>query len=222
MNARRSISRRAAIASMLASIALAAGCSLIQPLTYFLRPPDIQKAQFEFPPGSRVLIMLDPARPEYDSPIFARALFDGVCDNFREKKSSVQFIPPREVAELRREHSDFQSWSVQRIGRELNADHVLWVKVDRYQTRQSPAYPVLEPYAELRVKVIAVDNPSTDARVWPTEKEGMKVTSSRPVREAADSSAEDLEAKRLARDAAWQIAFPFFEQNLEDPKPREG
>lgn len=190
-------------------------------MTYFLRPPETQKPQFEFPKSSRVLVMLDPARPDYESPIFSRALYDRLVDIFRERKSTVQLISPREVNELRRTHPDFDAWSVQRIGRELNADHVIWIRIDRLQSRQAPGYPVLEPRVELRTKVIAVENPATDARVWPTEKDGQKTECTRPMREATDASAEDMELKKLARDAAWYVAFPFFEQNLEENPPRE-
>jgi hypothetical protein len=207
-------------AAVLAAVSFAAGCNIIKGITYFTRPEEKQKAQFEFPSNSRVLVMLDPARPDYESPIFARALYDRLADVFREKKSTVKLISPREILDLRRTHADFDSWSVQRIGRELNADHVMWLKIDRYQTRQSRDYPVLEPLVELRLKVIAVDHPPTDARVWPPEKDGHKVETSRPMREAADASTEDLEARKLAQDAAWLVSFPFFEQSLEESPPR--
>jgi hypothetical protein len=197
------------------------GCATLRALAYYASPPQIQKPEFEFPPGSRVLVMLDPARPEYESPVFGRALYDKLVLIFREKKSTVELLSPRVVNDLRKSNPDLDSWSVQRIGQEAGAKYVLWIRVDRYQTRQAGDYPVLEPLADLRTKVIAVDHPATDARVWPTEKDGRKISCTRPVQEASDASSEDVAAKKLARDTAWYVAFPFFEQNLEENPPRE-
>lgn len=213
---------RLRMALLLSAIVLAApGCDAIKAIAYYLRPAAIDPAEYEFPADARVLLMLDPARPGYDNPVFSKALHDRMVEIFREKKSSAELIAPREVGALKRDNPDFRSWSIRRIGSELKATHVLYARVDFLQSRQTPDYPVLEPRVSMRLKVIAVERPDGDARVWPTEREGREVTCERQSQEAGDPSVEDATMTKLGRDTAYLVALPFFKHDQEEKRPRE-
>jgi predicted small lipoprotein YifL len=204
-----------------ALLAPLSGCGL-KAAAYFLSPPQVKEAEFEFPERAQVALVLDPARPQFEHPVFERALYDRLVEIFREKKSTAELIAPREAMSLKRQHADFGSWSVQKIGRELGATHVLYVRVAELQSRESSAHPVLNPRAELRVKVISVERPPESARVWPIEeKDGRTFSSSRQIEESADSTAEDSAMTKLARDIGWLVASPFFKLDLEEKPPQE-
>lgn len=211
--------RTALLAGLL--IFSAAGCDAIKAIAYYLRPPAIDPAEYEFAANSRVVLMLDAARPTYDNPVFAKALYDRMVEIFREKKSTAELVAPREVAILKRDNPDFKNWSIRRIGSELKATHVLYGRIDFLQSRQSPDYPVLEPRVSMRLKVIAVERPDGDARVWPAEREGREVTCDRQAQEASDPAFEDAAMTKLGRDAAYLVAIPFFKHDQEEKQQRE-
>lgn len=197
------------------------GCQVLKGLIYYLQPPRTEKAEFTFPKNAVIALMVDPARPEMESPVFNRALHERLVEIFREKKSDARLIPPRDVLALRRTNPDFERWSVRRIGQELEATHVLYARVDQLSVRESRDSPVLEPRAAMRLKVIGVSLPDQDARVWPTEKEGRLVTASRQATEAADPGRDDLELAKMGREIAYLVAQPFFEVDLEQKPPKE-
>lgn len=204
---------------MLASAA--AGCGAATPLAYYFSPRHIQKAEYTFPGDARIAVLIEPARPDAEHPVFNRALYDRVAQTFREKKSTAVLLSPDEVSALRSQHADFATWSIQRIGRTLRASHVLYVRIDELQLRTTPDVPVIEPRVTLHEKVILVDSPQHDARVWPGDQEGRLVTCSRPSGEVSDSAEEDDAVRKLGFDTAYFVAMPFFETDLEEKRPVE-
>lgn len=204
---------------MLASAA--AGCGAATPLAYYFSPRHIQKAEYTFPDDARIAVLIEPARPDAEHPVFNLALYDRVAQTFREKKSTAVLLSPDVVSALRSQHADFATWSIQRIGRTLRASHVLYVRIDELQLRTTPDVPVIEPRVTLHEKVILADSPQHDARVWPEEQEGRLVTCSRPSGEVSDSADEDDMVRKLGFDTAYFVAMPFFETDLEEKRPVE-
>jgi len=215
--------RRAALAALLASATLAAGCQALGSLAYYFRPRQIQKPEFEFPAGSRVAFVIEAADPRYESPVFNEALYERTVQTLRDGGSKAEFLPLRAAADLRRDHPDFDQWSLQRIGRELNASHVLYVRIDRLTIRQSPDYPVLTPAVELHMKVIGCGKDPEQARLWPAAREGYAVSRTRPAAEAADSEpdAADIQARKLGIETAYWVALPFIAVDREVKPPVE-
>jgi hypothetical protein len=215
--------RRAAPAVLLSLVGLAAGCNIIGPIAYYLQPPQIQKPQYEFPAGSRVALVIEARNPQYDNPVFNNALHERAVTMLREGKSHAEIVPLQRVTELRQSNADFGKWSLQRIGRELRADHVLYIKVDRLVIRPSPDYPILTPEVELHMKLISVNEPAIHARIWPDAKEGQPVSCKRQVAEAADTNpdAADSEARKLGYDTAYWVTMPFIKVDLEKSPPVE-
>jgi len=201
---------------------LCCGCRAVGAAAYYLRPPQIQKAEFRFPRDSRVAVLIDAAKPEADNPVFARALYDRLRDYFREYRSPARLVPLRDVLDLRQSDPQaFARWSVQRIGRELGADYVLHVRVDSLRLLENQGVPLVRPQAQIHIKVIVVDHPATDARVWPEEPEGRAITCKRQAREASGPQAVDEEAAKLGSDAAYFVMMPFFNVDLEARRPVE-
>lgn len=216
--------RHAATPVVLLTLAvLTAGCNYLGPLGYYFRPRQIQKPQYEFPRGSRVAVVIEAQNPRYEDPVFSQALHERVVTMLRDGKSHATVLPLRDVTDLRRTQTDFAKWSLQRIGRTLGADHVLYVRIDRLVIRPSPDHPILTPEVDLHLKLIGVDEPVAHARLWPEDKSGYPINCKRQVAEADDSNpdAADVESRKLAYDTAYWVAMPFIKVDLEEPAPVE-
>jgi hypothetical protein len=201
-------------------LALLPGCQLLGAVAYYFSPRHIQKAEFELTAG-RLAIVIDPARSEYDNPVFSQALHAKLAEIFQQQKVNSQIVPYRETTDLRRANPDFASWSIQRVGRALSAEHVLYLRVDSFQLRESPGHPVIAPSVTLRAKVVGAQAPPPHTRLWPTEAEGRTITCSRDPQEATDAELIDAEAMKLGRDTAQLVSRFFFDVDLEEPVPKE-
>jgi hypothetical protein len=196
------------------------GCNILGPIAYYLGPRRIQKAEFKLTAG-RLAVVIEAARPEQDNPVFNQALFGKLTEIFRTRKIQSELVPHREVLELRQANPDFAKWSLQRIGRELRAEQVLYLRIENLQLRETPDHPLVTPEISLRSKVVDVRAPTPHARLWPEEAEGRAISCKRPSKEATDAEVIDTEAWKLAHDIAHLVSYPFFDVDLEEPTPRE-
>jgi uncharacterized protein YneF (UPF0154 family) len=213
---------RAGLAVLLMLLALTAGCrSLIGAMGYYLHPRQIQKPEYEFPAKTRLAMLIDNARPAEENPMFNQALLERVVEMLRDGGAKAEVMPLQAINDLRRANPDFGQWSVQKIGRTLQADQVLHVKLDRLVIRESPDYPVLTPTVDLHMKLVAVNQPATTARLWPKAKEGHAVHCTRQTADSSGADADDLEATKLGHDTAYYVAMPFIEVDLEENPPVE-
>lgn len=204
-------------------LGMAAGCNIVASLTYYLRPRQIQKPEYGFTADSRVAVVIESARPRHENPVFNEALYERTVSMLGDGKSPATILPLREVTQLRRTHDDFAKWSLQKIGRTLEADQVLYIRIDRLVIRPSPEHPLLTPEVDLHMKLIDVSAPSVHARVWPEEKEGRAVSCQRRLTEAPDTNpdAADVQARKLGYDTAYWVSMPFIKVDLEESPPVE-
>ena len=215
--------RRFTFLLFLAGLTVWTSCAQLGAIGYYLRPRQIQKPQYEFPADARVAVLIEAANPQQENPVFNQALYERMVDMLREGKSQAALLPLSKISELRRRNADFSKWSVQKIGRELNADQVLYIKIDSLVIRPTPDHPLLTPEVSLHMKLVGVQDPSVHARLWPEAKEGHPVQCKRQVAEAADENPEgpDIEARKLAYDTAYWTTMPFLEVDLEVNPPVE-
>lgn len=212
-----------ALAALAGVIVLVAGCNIVGALVVMLAPPQIQKAEFQLT-RERLAVLIDMARPEEENVVFRQGLHDKLVEIFNENNVKTQIIPQEELQRLRQQNPDFKDWDIRKIGRRLNAKQVLWVRVDRLQLRETPGSPLLTPVAQLRLKVIGAEDAATGgARLWPgsSEPDGRTVQRARPAQEASSPMAIDAEARKLGKDAAWLVAMPFYDVDLEVKTPWE-
>lgn len=203
----------------LAAMALlcgAVGCRLVAAIGILTAPPQIKKAEFKLAPG-RLAVLLETARPSEDNPVFAQAFHDKLVEEFRQYKIPAQVVSRDEVLRARQENADFDRWSVQKVGRWVFADQVLYVRVESLQLYEAPGSPVLAPRVQMRVKVIGVGEAADTARLWPgpDEPDGRLIERARPQKEAADTNVIDAETAKLGREAAILVVMPFRDVDLE-------
>ena len=193
------------------------GCNVMGAILYYLSPRHIQKPEFEFPPGASVALLIEPARPEAENPVFIRALHENTERMLRDGGCEAKLAPVEETNRVRK--SAARDWSLQRIGRDLGADYVIYVRIVRLQIRELSDHPMISPYVELDMKLIGVDRPAAFPRIWPDGREGHAVTCKRQTSEASDPDAEDAETARLGHDTAYYVSMPFIEVDLEERPP---
>jgi hypothetical protein len=197
------------------------GCHIITGLTYFFGPARIQKAEFHFGDGP-VAIFIESAAAEGGNPIFERELHIKLRDIFRAKKISTNVVPFDKAMSLPRRHPDFRSWNLQKIGRGLGADQLLYVRIMELRVRESRDVPLLTPMVRLETKVIDVNAPPSRPRAWPGTGGGRELTPvTRETQEVSSREQTDRATIKLARDAAYRVAEPFYDVDLESPAPRE-
>jgi hypothetical protein len=207
---------------LLGLIALVAGCKYVSTFTYLFGPRQIQKSEFKLTDG-RLAVVIETVHPEEDNPVFRDALQTKLVEIFKEQKIRSQVIPQEEVLKMRQQNRDFAQWSLQKIGRRLGAKQVLYVRIERLQFHEAPGSPLLAPRVVMHLKLIDPNVDADKARLWPgkDEMEGREAERARPGREAADTVVMDAESTKLGKDAAYMVAMPFYDVDLEQKTPWE-
>jgi hypothetical protein len=213
---------RGICAALLGLLVCAAGCKYVSAFTYFFGPPQVQKAEYKLTDG-RLAVLLEPAHPEENNPVFTQALCEKLAEIFREHNVKAQLVPQEDILRLRQQNPDFAKWSLQKTGQRLDAKQVLYARIERLQLREDPDAPIMQPLVRMRLKLIDPSAPADAARLWPPrdEREGREVERARPACELGDGMAQDIEAAKLGKDAAWLLAMPFYDVDLERKTPWE-
>jgi len=203
-------------------LVLLPGCNIVAAMAYFFGPPQVQPAEFKLTDG-RLAVLVEMARPEQHNPIFRQALCDKLTEIFRDHNIKAQLVPQEEFYRLRQQNADFGKWSVQKVGRRLDAKQVLYVRIEELQLREAPDSPVLQPGVRMRLRLVDPQAPPKSAQLWPSpqERDGREVARARQHREATDSMVIDEEAAKLGKDAAYIVAAPFYDVDLEKKTPWE-
>jgi hypothetical protein len=213
--------RRCCLVLLSALCSLSAGCNIVGSIVLLTHPPRMQDAEVEFAEDARLAVLVDYARPADESPVFTHAFVDRFTEILRNEEITNEFVPHQRVLALRQSTPGFRKWSVQRIGREIEADEVVYVQVERLQLQERGESPLLMPSVTLRLKLIDTDDMAAMARRWPAEKEGRALKRERPPREARDQMLLDAETRKLARECAWLAAKFFYKYDLEAKDPWE-
>jgi hypothetical protein len=203
------------------TLAFLTGCAYITAGAYLFGPKRTQKPEFTFTPSGRIAVVIENAKPAQENPLFTRELHRRLVEIFKERKVSTNVVPLDDVYRLRQENPDFPRWSLSKVARELGAEQLLYIRVERLQLREAPNHPMMTPIAELKLKVIAAEPAAEKARLWPGDLEERALTVTRPPSEASDPIAIDTATTKLAREAARRVAYYFYEVDLEEPTPPE-
>jgi hypothetical protein len=211
---------RAGLLLVAVGLTVCSGCGPLRALAYYLSPERQQDAQFELTRNA-LAIVVDGAPGADDHPLFRQALHDQLADLLGEHKVNDRVVPYVRQLELQQQHADYRRWSIQRIGRELGAEQVVYLRIETFSLRDTPDYPVLTPRAKVRVKVIDANSPVGDARLWPEDSAGFPIECSRQAGEATDVAQTDLAATKLGKDTAQFVGRLFFKHVVDEPIPRE-
>jgi hypothetical protein len=215
--------RRCSLLATLAGVVLLnAACNIVGPILYLTAPRQMQDAETTLTP-KRLAIVIEYANRLQENPVFTDTFRERLLEVLKEKEAVGPVVPVQDFLKLRRENKDFGRWSLQKVGRALGAEQVLYVRIEQLRLRDGTDSPLLTPEVRLRLKLIAPWSEAREARVWPPreEREGRLIYRGRSMREVTDAVALDDEAAKLAKDAAWLAAKPFYRHDLEEPDPWE-
>ena len=197
-----------------------AGCDAVRAIGYSLAPEQKTSAEFTLT-KQRLAIVVDVATGQPDYPLFRQALHDRLAALLREHKLTDDIPPYAAQLDLQARFPDYPHWSVQRIGRELHAAQVLYIRVTGLTLRETPEYPVLEPKARVRLLVLDPQASSEKARLWPADQDGKELEATCTAEEASDKSREDQLVQRLGRAVAEHAVRLFYEHPTDDKPPTE-
>lgn len=216
-------SRVTAFTLLLVLLTLASGCNWVSAIAYYFGPRRIEKARHTLPPA-RVAVLIDTRAPLEVNPVLNQAIYDTLVETLREKKVAARFVPYDDVLLLQQRHEKYPGWSIQKIGRRLDAEEVIHIQIEELRFRAAAQDPLLEPHAIVKVKVIGTHSPRP--RLWPEEgvqrvDEG-RIEYDRPPVEVAGPEVLDAEATKLGKDLGRRIAMYFYDVDLEEdvlPEP---
>ena len=216
------LSTRLCYAMLLPMPLMLTGCKIVAAIGLLTVPPQIEKAEFKLTEG-RLAIVMDCVSPEQADPVFETALHKRIVKLFRENKVPSRIVPYENVIELKQTQPDYRAWSLQKIGRKLGADQILYLRIEQLRLR-SRTDVVVTPYIELRIKLIGTQEPAVHARLWPgrdAEPAGRAVTHQRSPVEMENPELMDSETAKLARETAYYVARHFHKYDTETNPPRE-
>ncbi|MGE3181301.1 MAG: hypothetical protein AB7N71_06700, partial [Phycisphaerae bacterium] len=192
-------------AQWLALSALLSGCAALGSLLYFVAPRQWVEAEYEFS-GGKLLALIESAQPGTENPVFTRGLITALEKGLKNNEVEIEVMPFEKVQSLRQRNRDFSSWSLQRVGREANANYVLYISLRQLVLLPTPDSPLVTPGVYLTSRLIEVDVPDEDAVAWPTgnkEREGRELEHSRQPREVLSNDTIDREARNLGLDVGY-------------------
>ncbi len=199
-----------------------AGCRQVASIGILLSPRQIQKAELTLT-QDRLALLVETVRATDDNPVFTNELHKKLVTIFKEKNINDQVVPYQEMLRLRQSDPNFSKWSLQKVGRRVDARQLLYVRVETLDMHEEQGSPVLHPRVLIHTKVIDPRESRDAARLWPpsSERGGRLVQCARHQQEAADSMLLDSESAKLAREVAWLVAMPFYDVDLEEKPPIE-
>jgi hypothetical protein len=207
-------SRSAFLAAVPALAFLLGSCGLAAWPVEAFAPPKKVKAEFKPPEGRTLLVFVDDmVRPVDYEPIKSE-LAQQINDLLIEKKIAGGVIPYRNVIDLASRRPDFNALSVGEVGRELKADIVLYVRIDKFALRDEGGGPMWHGQLQVTVRMVDVENGwnnRSEARLWPKDKPDghlIPLAETPPSTETAPNHAQEI-TRALARNVAAEVVRPF-------------
>ena len=168
-------------------------------------------AAFELPATSTLVIVEDP-QGKLTSPDLATRIASRVSDELAEREIGGQVIPTgmlnRFISETPDYHDTPENWPIDKIGRQVGADQVIYVVIQSFRLTEDNA--IYRPVAEVRVKVVDV---ASGKRLFPTNtSEGYPVITSQFYRsmEGGTGTTHNIISRQLSEELAQDIAKLFY------------
>lgn len=181
---------RSYAALLLTSLAFMPGCQQLAILFLPDTRPMVQ-AEFQLPRG-KTAVLVDDFMVRLEGEQVKNKIATGIIELLKEQRAlrKVTFTPPAKAENLKTEESDGTLVSIQRLGKQMGVDTVLYVNVTRFELQSDPEAPLPFPSGQARVKVIKIQ---TGERLWPIDIAG------RSIRVRARREPQTLDADNRAK-----------------------
>lgn len=99
------------------------------------------------------VVMVDDPRGLLPSGQYANLIAERISRDLQTHKALTRVLRPQELWDLRHQHRDFADWPVDKVGREVGAEQVLYVVVDGFDFA-GDTNDMYRPNAAARVKFV--------------------------------------------------------------------
>ena len=173
-------------------------------------PPDAVDAVYKFPKDKIVLVLVDDPKGLGREASIQLGLANALNDQLLEHKIAKDVIPQRKLLFEMARTSAFQQLSISEIGKRLQADIVLYVKIEQFALKDNRLSPIWHGELGTTVRVVGV---AEKGRLWPKDRyQGYAMPEINSPRESDDESKRMGEkiTTRMAKDMADKIAKLFY------------
>ncbi len=203
--------------ALLAMLIVLSGCEVVgYPIQVIAGPARIP-AVHELADRPTVILVDDPVG-KLPERALANLLADRIGNRLLEADALEQVIPSTLVQQLRQDEPEFGNWAIDRVGRSVGAEQVVYVLVQDFQLTEEQL--VMRPTIAMRIKVVDVDS---GRRLFPVNDQmGYAIGHELVYEQMSDApaTAKQLLARRLIEEAGQRIAKLFY--NHKAPEPGEG
>jgi len=176
------------------------GCAFISWSVAQFSPPQEVKAIYKPPAGKTILVFVDDIlHPVGYEPVKAE-LTERLNEQLTTQNTAGETIPYERLLNLIAATPQFDQLSISEVGRRLGADIVLYVQVEEFSLKDSPASPLWRGRFAATVRMVDVEV----GRLWPEDRPGGYPVE--PVEISARQETSPTYGAKLARDLAESLA----------------
>jgi hypothetical protein len=191
---------------VMAVLATACGCEILAVPEQFI---PVKSIPAEYEPADRPTAVLidDPRRLLPNQPM-AGVIAARVAQDLQHEGVITRFIEPRDIDALRLNTPDYSDWAIDRIGRSLGAEQVIFVEVDAFFI--PPPGESDKPFATGWVRMV---DAQTGQRLYPpTDERGRSLTTELFMKsiDASGVGSRSLVERHLADHFAIDIGKRFY------------
>jgi hypothetical protein len=134
-------------------------------------PRPLVEAKYKFTKGKKIAVLIDDYLAPVNSPGMKPALAKKIGDGLIEAEAirAGDLVSTESVAQLPKDTAQGKQLSIQNIGKQVQADQVLYVNIVEFNLQADPENPLIQPKARAYVKVINVGDGD---RLWPVDVTG--------------------------------------------------
>ena len=197
---------------MLAALAQP-GCQIFAwTVAQFGKPPKV-KPVYEIPKDKKILVFVDSDVPLNFEPIKCN-LTEELNSQFIGNKiagSVVSYVKLMDVLE-----STKKRLSVSEVGKKLDADYVLYVRIEKFSVKDEEATTLWQGKLQVAVRLVDVQK----GKVWPTDQKEyvLPLIELSPVDESSPGYGADI-ARQLSQQMADEVAKLFYEHAGQTSPP---
>lgn len=207
---------RRAIAPVLSAVVLVwcGGCALIAwPIAAF-SPPEMEPAVYEPPRDKTYLVFVDDVAAPVEYEGVKRELTEQLGGRLEEHKIASRTIDYGDMVRLVSATPNFQELAISEVGRQLGADIVVYVQINRFELYEYANSSTWNGLLEASVRVVDVKE---QKRLWPQDRPaGWPLD---PVHLPQVELETRDQASRMARMLAERAADRAIRLFVEHPKP---
>lgn len=179
-----------------------------------------EKIDALYEPADRPLVVMvdDSAQnPKLPSRDLALRIADRVSRDFEQQEIVQQVVDCTLVADLAAREADFAKWPIDRIGKQVGAEQVLYIVVDAFRLTEDDA--IFRPFVQVRVKII---DATTGERLFPGDDSGVTVVAqlNYSAMDGANATTHRILSERLAEQLADEISKLFYRHKAPEPGDR--